>query len=89
MSSGGDYDRHLQVLAASGVDARGEATFVSSAPPASVLDASCGTSRVAIDLARRGIEVVGVDIDATMLDAAGRTAAGVRVGARGCAWMRR
>jgi SAM-dependent methyltransferase len=32
-----------------------------------VLDAGCGTGRVAIELARRGFSVVGVDSDATML----------------------
>ena len=32
-----------------------------------MLDAGCGTGRVAIELARRGIEVVGVDVDPSML----------------------
>jgi SAM-dependent methyltransferase len=36
----------------------------------SVLDAGCGTGRVAIELARRGLEVVGVDADPGMLSAA-------------------
>jgi len=40
-----------------------EADFVEALHPKSVLDAGCGTGRVAIELARRGIEVVGVDID--------------------------
>ncbi len=35
-----------------------------------VLDAGCGTGRVAIELARRGFSVVGVDADAGMLAAA-------------------
>jgi SAM-dependent methyltransferase len=50
----------------------GEAALVASfAPePASVLDAGCGTGRVAIELARRGHAVVGVDIDEAMLEAA-------------------
>jgi SAM-dependent methyltransferase len=39
-----------------------------------VLDAGCGTGRVAIELANRGYDVVGVDIDPTMLDAARRKA---------------
>lgn len=38
--------------------------------PASVLDAGCGTGRVAIELARRGVDVVGVDLDAGMLEQA-------------------
>jgi SAM-dependent methyltransferase len=32
-----------------------------------VLDAGCGTGRVAIELARRGVSVVGVDLDRSML----------------------
>lgn len=36
----------------------------------SVLDAGCGTGRVAIELARRGHHVVGVDLDPAMLDLA-------------------
>ena len=36
----------------------------------SVLDAGCGTGRVAIELSRRGHDVVGVDVDEAMLEAA-------------------
>ena len=36
-------------------------------PPARVLDAGCGTGRVAIRLAELGYDVVGVDVDASML----------------------
>jgi 2-polyprenyl-3-methyl-5-hydroxy-6-metoxy-1,4-benzoquinol methylase len=52
----------------------GEATFVDTLDPrpASVLDAGCGTGRVAIELARRGIDVVGVDLDSSMLAVARR-----------------
>jgi SAM-dependent methyltransferase len=35
-----------------------------------VLDAGCGTGRVAVELARRGIDVTGVDLDRSMLDVA-------------------
>ena len=52
----------------------GEATFVRAYEPATVLDAGCGTGRVAIELARHGIDVVGVDVDASMLDTARRLA---------------
>lgn len=38
------------------------------------MDAGCGTGRVAIELARRGYETVGVDLDETMLDTARRKA---------------
>ena len=67
---GDEYQRRFDELAASGVDVHGEATFVSAYQPATVLDAGCGTGRVAIELARRGIEVVGVDADASMLETA-------------------
>jgi ubiquinone/menaquinone biosynthesis C-methylase UbiE len=48
----------------------GEATFVEALGARSVLDAGCGTGRVAIELARRVIEAVGVDADPGMLSAA-------------------
>lgn len=38
--------------------------------PRRVLDAGCGTGRVAIELARRGVTVVGVDLDRSMLESA-------------------
>lgn len=38
--------------------------------PAAVLDAGCGTGRVAAELHRRGIEVVGIDRDPSMIDTA-------------------
>jgi SAM-dependent methyltransferase len=63
------YAARFQALAARGDDVHGEATFVTGlvAPPARVLDAGCGTGRVAIRLAGLGYEVVGVDLDASML----------------------
>lgn len=45
--------------------------------PASVLDAGCGTGRVAIELVRRGVAVVGVDLDAAMLEQARHKAPGL------------
>ncbi|HEV7536104.1 MAG TPA: class I SAM-dependent methyltransferase [Acidimicrobiia bacterium] len=48
----------------------GEATFVEGLGVRSVLDAGCGTGRVAIELARRGLEVVGLDADPGMLSGA-------------------
>lgn len=64
------YDERFERLAAAGHDVHGEASFVEALAPRSVLDAGCGTGRVAIELARRGVEVVGVDVDASMLAAA-------------------
>jgi SAM-dependent methyltransferase len=67
---GADYDQRFTALAAAGMDMHGEADLVASFGPASVLDAGCGTGRVAIELARRGCTVLGVDQDPSMLEAA-------------------
>ena len=67
---GADYDERWQRMAASGRSVHGEADFVCRFEPESVLDAGCGTGRVAIELADRGIETVGVDLDANMLQQA-------------------
>ena len=75
---GDDYQARFDRLAATGADVHGEATFVRAYEPASVLDAGCGTGRVAIELARHGIEVVGVDVDASMLATARRLAPEIR-----------
>lgn len=56
----------------------GEASFVMAYAPTSVLDAGCGTGRVAIELWQRGCEVVGVDSDSDMLAAAATKAPGLR-----------
>jgi SAM-dependent methyltransferase len=72
---GDDYQARFDRLAAAGTDIHGEATFVRAYGPAAVLDAGCGTGRVAAELARHGIEVVGVDRDASMLRTAAHRAA--------------
>jgi SAM-dependent methyltransferase len=64
---GDEYQQRFDALAASGVDVHGEVGFVAALGPRTVLDAGCGTGRVAIELARRGIDVVGVDRDPSML----------------------
>ena len=71
---GADYDARFEELARAGQDVHGEANLVESLGPTAVLDAGCGTGRVAIELARRGVEVVGVDLDPDMLAAARRKA---------------
>jgi SAM-dependent methyltransferase len=43
-----------------------------------VLDAGCGTGRVAIELANRGVDVVGVDLDPPMIAQARAKAPGLR-----------
>ena len=57
-------------MAAKGESIHGEADFVCRFDPSSVLDAGCGTGRVGIELARRGVDVVGVDLDDSMLASA-------------------
>jgi SAM-dependent methyltransferase len=71
---GDRYQERFDELAASGTDVHGEAGFVAALHPSSVLDAGCGTGRVAIELYRRGIEVVGVDADPSMIATARRLA---------------
>lgn len=68
------YQARFDALASEGTDVHGEANFVIGLHPGTVLDAGCGTGRVAIELARRGIDVVGVDIDGSMLSEARRRA---------------
>lgn len=72
--SGHAYDSTYEQRAASGQNVHGEADFVTRFEPKSVLDAGCGTGRVGRELAGRGVEVVGVDIDPEMLDTARRKA---------------
>lgn len=70
---GADYDARWQELAESGENIHGEADLVESllaGEGQSVLDAGCGTGRVAIELARRGQRVWGVDSDPRMLQTA-------------------
>lgn len=64
------YDERWTAMQAEGREIHGEADFVESLGPASVLDAGCGTGRVATELANRGIDVVGVDLDPGMLEVA-------------------
>jgi 2-polyprenyl-3-methyl-5-hydroxy-6-metoxy-1,4-benzoquinol methylase len=66
----GDYDARWEALKKAGRSVHGEADFVMSFSPATVLDAGCGTGRVAIELAARGVTVTGIDLDARMIDAA-------------------
>lgn len=74
--AGGDYATtyaaRFRALAERGQDVHGEAALVGRLvdPPARVLDAGCGTGRIAVRLDELGYGVVGVDVDATMLDVA-------------------
>lgn len=64
------YDKRWRDREAAGEQVHGEADLVSTFQPQSVLDAGCGTGRVAIELARRGCRVVGADRDPQMIAAA-------------------
>ncbi len=75
------YAARFRALAESGQDVHGEAALVARlrSAPARVLDAGCGTGRVGVRLAELGYDVVGVDVDASMLEVA-------RVEAPGLDW---
>lgn len=64
----------LRIAAAQGHSAHGEADFVAArvAAPARVLDAGCGSGRIAIRLHQQGYRVTGVDVDDSMLAIARR-----------------
>lgn len=74
--SGEDYAERFAQLAESGHDIHGEATFCTALlkPAARVLDAGCGTGRIAIRLAELGHHCTGVDVDPSMLAVARRDA---------------
>lgn len=63
------YQRHFDEMARQGLDVHGEAALVESLvpPPARILDAGCGTGRVATQLTLLGYHCVGVDADADMI----------------------
>src|SRR5690349_20870280 len=63
------FAEHFDSLERQGKDVHGEAAFAASLVPpgATVLDAGCGTGRVASRLAALGYDVAGADIDAEMI----------------------
>jgi SAM-dependent methyltransferase len=71
---GDAYDERWRQLAAAGQSVHGEADLIESllgeTGGSRVLDAGCGTGRVAIELAARGFSVTGMDLDERMLSAA-------------------
>lgn len=74
MSRGVEYDARWEEMASSGDNIHGEADLVgfllAQTGGHRVLDAGCGTGRVAVELSRRGVSVAAVDADPLMLDAA-------------------
>lgn len=69
-----EYADRFTRLAAAGNDIDGEARLVDALAPrgAAILDAGCGTGRVAAALADRGHRVMGVDIDPMLVEAGRR-----------------
>ncbi|MBZ3906025.1 class I SAM-dependent methyltransferase [Streptomyces griseiscabiei] len=74
--AGEAYALRFARLAESGQDVHGEATFCAALlePAARILDAGCGTGRIAIRLAELGHRCTGVDVDPSMLAVARREA---------------
>jgi SAM-dependent methyltransferase len=66
---GSSYAARFDQLAAKGHDVHGEASFCARLVPAGarVLDAGCGTGRVALRLSELGYDCTGVDLDEDML----------------------
>jgi SAM-dependent methyltransferase len=77
-SAGDQYQLRVDAEAAKGRYLHAEADLVVGLKARSVLDAGCGTGRVAIELARRGCAVVGVDWDDEMLATAASRSPGGR-----------
>lgn len=82
------YQDRFDQLAREGLDVHGEAELVWSYSPTAVLDAGCGTGRVAIELARRGVGSVGVDRDESMLAEARRLGVATSGEGRTVEWIR-
>ncbi len=72
-----EYDKAWTEMAARGTDPHGEVAFVERLlarhgldPSLAILDAGCGTGRVAIELDQRGFRAEGTDVDLDMLQQA-------------------
>lgn len=66
------YTERFRAMARAGDDLAGEARFVDAMAPrgARILDAGCGPGRVGGYLATAGHDVVGVDVDPALIEAA-------------------
>ncbi|HLU75278.1 MAG TPA: methyltransferase domain-containing protein [Nonomuraea sp.] len=66
------YIERFRTMARAGEDLAGEARLVDAMVPrgARILDAGCGTGRIAGALAEAGHDVVGVDVDPALIEAA-------------------
>src|SRR3954468_3410094 len=74
------YIQRFRDLAAQGMDLVGEARLVDAMLPrgSAVLDAGCGPGRIGGYLASVGHDVVGVDVDPVLIDAAAHDHPGPR-----------
>lgn len=74
------YVERFRSMVAAGDDLAGEARLIDAmvGRGARILDAGCGPGRVGGELARRGHEVVGVDVDPVLVEAAGEDHPGPR-----------
>ncbi|WAL68623.1 class I SAM-dependent methyltransferase [Amycolatopsis cynarae] len=68
------YIERFRAMARAGEDLAGEARLVDAMVPrhARILDAGCGPGRVGGALAEAGHDVVGVDVDPALIEAAGQ-----------------
>jgi SAM-dependent methyltransferase len=66
------FVKRFRDMAAAGQDLEGEARLVDAMAPrrSRILDAGCGSGRVGGALARAGHDVVGVDVDPVLIEAA-------------------
>jgi SAM-dependent methyltransferase len=85
VARGAEYDQRWKAMAAAGESIHGEADWIDAVLTAegrgegvAILDAGCGTGRVAIELDRRGHQVIGVDLDEPMLAEAQAKAPGIQ-----------
>jgi SAM-dependent methyltransferase len=69
-----EYESRWDRMSEQGDNPHGEVDFVMQFEPKTALDAGCGFGRVGIELTARGVEVVGVDLDADLLERAKRRA---------------
>ncbi|MDH3681951.1 MAG: class I SAM-dependent methyltransferase [Acidimicrobiia bacterium] len=65
-----EYNTRWDRLEAEGASVHDEVELVCALGGERIIDAGCGTGRVAAELARRGKKVIGVDNDIDMLDLA-------------------
>lgn len=74
------YIERFRAMARAGDDLAGEARLVDAMAPrgARILDAGCGPGRLGGYLAKAGHDVVGVDVDPALIEAAGQDHPGPR-----------